>query len=202
MSIDRHDPEAVVRAAALAMHEERWRDVAALCDPRALARRRARLDGYGVASRAELESLPPAEAFARELAAGSPRSQARAQVGEGADLSEYGATLLYPVARVLGHARERLYSREVAHVLTRVIHPGAPVDPHAPDAASPFLDAEDALAIEFPPQVTTLLRADDGTWGIVPAGDLLGLGTWGIAIETRVDEIAEAEDWEGEPPDT
>jgi hypothetical protein len=248
MTIDRQDPEAVVRAAALAMHEERWADVAALCDARALVRRklrmlealaprepvdfytfrrqardvpddvarwmherqrahdgepmrRARLRAYGVASLAELDALSPATLFARELDAGSPRSLARAQVGHGADLGEYGATLLYPVVRVLGHVRERLYGREVAHVLTRVVHPAAEVDPHAPDAASPILDAEDAIAIDYPPQVAALLRGDDGTWGIAPSHDFLGLGTWGVAIGERVDEIAEAKDWEGEPPD-
>jgi len=36
MRIDQHDPEAVVQAAALAMHEERWRDAAALCSPESL----------------------------------------------------------------------------------------------------------------------------------------------------------------------
>lgn len=41
MSVDQHDPEAVVRAAAAAMHEERWRDAALLCSAESLAERRA-----------------------------------------------------------------------------------------------------------------------------------------------------------------
>lgn len=41
MSVDQRDPEAVVRAAAVAMHEERWRDAALLCSPESLEARRA-----------------------------------------------------------------------------------------------------------------------------------------------------------------
>ena len=37
MSVDQRDPEAVVRAVATALHQERWRDAAALCSAGSLA---------------------------------------------------------------------------------------------------------------------------------------------------------------------
>lgn len=93
MSVDRRDPEAVARAAASAMHEERWDDVATLCDAGALAR------------------------WHDETAARRARS---ARAGDDAP-------------------------------------------------------ADELLATDMRVDITVLLRAADGTWGIVPDDNLLGL---------------------------
>lgn len=195
--IDRRDPEAVARAAASAMHEERWDDVAALCDAGALARwREQRAERGRAPAPVGGDALAPAALFARELAERAPRRQLERQLGPELMAGVDDATLRYPEPRVLGHVAERFYDREIAHVLTRVLHPHGERDPHAP--ADDDAPVSELLATDMRVDVTVLLRAPDGTWGIVPDDNLLGLRTWNVvAME---DEQPDA-DWEGETPD-
>lgn len=196
-STDRLDPETVARAAARAMHEERWDEVAALCDADALVSwREDHAMRMGDGALAGGDALSPAALLARELAARAPRRQLERQLGPELMAGVDDESLRYPEPRVLGHVRERFYDREVAHVLTRVVHPHGERDPHAPVADDAAVDA--LLATELRVDVTVLVLAADGTWGIVPDGNLLGLGAWNVvALE---DEQREG-DWEGESPD-
>ena len=208
MTVDQRDPEAVVRAVATALHQERWRGAAALCNPAAIAEWHSKaiegirergpvaeqlLGWIGAESLAELEESDALPAFARSLQRQAPENEIAAakprfDASRRSFFDEHVARL--PLVTVFGHVRE---GDRLAHVVARDVPTGH---------REPLSDDVDDPGREGCLHTVTLECDDDGRWWMPTDATLFYLYRTQYYTPAELGLASdEAEDWEGEPPD-